>query len=70
VIGGLNTQVGANNNTDQVGAFNQSNHNTNTAGDQTAVNGNNFQQSNEQTITQVQRSGSALHEQRPPVLVG
>src|SRR3954466_6216746 len=46
VIGGLNVQTGLNNNTVQVGGDNESNHNTNTVGDQTAVNGNNFQQSN------------------------
>jgi hypothetical protein len=47
VIGGLNVQTGLNNNTVQIGSGNESNHNTNTVGDQTAVNGNNFQQSNE-----------------------
>jgi len=47
VIGGVNVQTGLNNNTVQIGGHNESNHNTNTAGDQTAVNGNNFQQSNE-----------------------
>ena len=47
VLGGLNVQTGLNNNTVQIGSGNESNHNTNTVGDQTAVNGNNFQQSNE-----------------------
>jgi len=47
VLGGLNVQTGLNNNTVQLGSGNESNHNTNTVGDQTAVNGNNFQQSNE-----------------------
>jgi hypothetical protein len=49
VIGGLNVQTGLNNNTVQIGSDNESNHNTNTVGDQTAVNGTNYQQSNEQT---------------------
>jgi hypothetical protein len=49
LLGAANIQTGLNNNTVQLGSGNESNHNTNTAGDQTAVNGNNFQQSNEQT---------------------
>src|SRR3954451_10264615 len=49
VVGGTNVQTGLNNNTVQVGSHNESNNNTNTAGDQTAVNGNNLQQSNEPT---------------------
>src|SRR3954470_3373919 len=49
VVGGTNVQTGLNNNTVQVGSHNESNNNTNTAGDQTAVNGNNLQQSNEST---------------------
>jgi hypothetical protein len=59
VIGAHNTQIGGNNNTIQLGSGNESNGNTNTAGDQTAVNGNNFQQSNEQGISQSQRSAGS-----------
>jgi hypothetical protein len=65
VLGGVNNQIGLNNATVQGGTNNQSNHNTNTAGDQTAVNGNNFQQLNKQGVSQKQKSGSGSRIVRP-----
>src|SRR5215210_1170478 len=56
VVGGTNVQTGLNNNTVQLGSHNESNNNTNTAGDQTAVNGNNLQQSNESTSSSKKES--------------
>src|SRR3954469_3156882 len=55
--GGEIINVGANNNTVQLGDHNQSNGNTNTAGDTTAVIGNNHQQTNTQGSSQSQSSG-------------
>src|SRR3954468_1689828 len=55
--GGEIINVGANNNTVQIGDHNESNGNTNTAGDTTAVIGNNHQQTNTQGSSQSQSSG-------------
>ena len=72
VLRGLNVQTGLNNNTVQIGSGNESNHNTNTVGDQTAVNGNNYQQSNESNGSRrkpEQRLGRRLEEGRLSVEV-
>jgi hypothetical protein len=67
VIASQNIQTSeGNNTTSQPGLDNESNGNTNTVGDQTAVNGNNFQQSNEQAITQIQKSAATPR----PTLIG
>src|SRR3954464_12695255 len=55
--GGEIINVGANNNTVQIGDHNESNGNTNTAGDTAAVIGNNHQQTNTQGSSQSQSSG-------------
>src|SRR3954451_10338604 len=60
--GGEIINVGANNNTVQIGDHNESNGNTNTAGDTTAVIGNNHHQTNTQGSSQSQSSGGGSCE--------